>query len=212
MRDIPIFTTEYGVASITLKEIPYKGEAYIRIQSALDAKALIQTCRDFCNAAGAEHIYITGHPSVETYPLHTSIVKMAANRSAICDTDAILIPVSTETISRWCALYNQKMMHIPNASYMSTNDASKILDRGGAYFIEKDDKCIGIGAIDSNTVEAIASISPGAGKDVLAALCSKISADTVCLEVATANKKAVQFYKWQGFMECSVISTWYIIK
>ena len=32
MRDFPIFTTEYGVSSLILKEIPYRNEAYIRIR------------------------------------------------------------------------------------------------------------------------------------------------------------------------------------
>ena len=32
MKDIPVFTTDFGVASLILKEIPYRGEAYIRIQ------------------------------------------------------------------------------------------------------------------------------------------------------------------------------------
>ena len=32
MRDFPIFTTEFGVSSLILKEIPYRGEAYMRIR------------------------------------------------------------------------------------------------------------------------------------------------------------------------------------
>ena len=32
MRDFPIFTTEYGVSSLTLKEIPYKKQAFICIR------------------------------------------------------------------------------------------------------------------------------------------------------------------------------------
>ena len=34
MRDFPFFTTEYGVSSLVLKEIPYRSEAYIRILDA----------------------------------------------------------------------------------------------------------------------------------------------------------------------------------
>ena len=32
MRDFPFFTTEYGVSSLSLKEVPYRQEAYIRIR------------------------------------------------------------------------------------------------------------------------------------------------------------------------------------
>ena len=31
MKDIPMFTTPYGAASLILKEIPYRKEAYIRV-------------------------------------------------------------------------------------------------------------------------------------------------------------------------------------
>ena len=36
MRDFPIFTSEFGVSSLILKEIPYRGEAYIRIRDVQD--------------------------------------------------------------------------------------------------------------------------------------------------------------------------------
>ena len=34
MRDMPFFETEYGVASLVLKEIPYQEVAYITILDA----------------------------------------------------------------------------------------------------------------------------------------------------------------------------------
>ena len=33
MKDFPMFTTEYGIASLVLKEIPYKKEAYIMLRA-----------------------------------------------------------------------------------------------------------------------------------------------------------------------------------
>ena len=32
MKDFPVFTTEYGVSSLILREVPYRQEAYIHIQ------------------------------------------------------------------------------------------------------------------------------------------------------------------------------------
>ena len=32
MKDFPVFTTEYGVASLTLKEVPYREEAYVLLR------------------------------------------------------------------------------------------------------------------------------------------------------------------------------------
>ena len=56
MRDIPVFTTEYGVASLVLREIPYRQEAYISIQSSLQPEELLAECVSFCRACGAEKV------------------------------------------------------------------------------------------------------------------------------------------------------------
>ena len=54
MKDIPVFTTENGVASLTLREIPYSRKAYFRIQSASDAAMLIKECVEYLEK-GAIH-------------------------------------------------------------------------------------------------------------------------------------------------------------
>ena len=76
MRDIPVFTTEYGVASLVLREIPYRQEAYICIQSSCQPGQLLAECIGFCRACGAEKIYARNHEILGKYPLHTSIIKM----------------------------------------------------------------------------------------------------------------------------------------
>ena len=55
MRDFPVFTTENGVSSITLKEVPYKGVAYIKIQSSLQPESFLQECVDFCKIRSTSH-------------------------------------------------------------------------------------------------------------------------------------------------------------
>ena len=42
MKDFPVFTTEYGVASLILKEIPYQGTAYITLQDSLEPEKLLE--------------------------------------------------------------------------------------------------------------------------------------------------------------------------
>ena len=54
MRDFPLFDTANGVGSIILKEVPYSGAAYIRMQSASDPGAFLKECLDFCVAVGAQ--------------------------------------------------------------------------------------------------------------------------------------------------------------
>jgi hypothetical protein len=61
MRDFPVFNTEYGVASLVLKEIPYQGVAYIVVRDTLEPEKLLKECVDFCRVCGAEAVYATGH-------------------------------------------------------------------------------------------------------------------------------------------------------
>ena len=42
MKDFPVFTTENGVASLVLKEIPYRREAYITLRDSRTPEALLE--------------------------------------------------------------------------------------------------------------------------------------------------------------------------
>ena len=76
MRDIPIFTSEYGAAGLVLKEIPYQQTAYITIHASEDPEKLIEECVSFCRACGAERIYASGHEDLEVFPFHRSVIRM----------------------------------------------------------------------------------------------------------------------------------------
>ena len=122
MRDFPMFTTEYGVASLFLKEIPYRGRAHIKIQSSLDPEKLLEECIGFCRACGAEWIDAAGHEYLEKYPLITALWAMQCPKEAIPETDACLFPMTTETMQQWLEIYNERMENIPNAAFMDSKD------------------------------------------------------------------------------------------
>ena len=109
MRDIPFFTTEYGVASLVLKEIPYKGVAYITIQSSMQTEELLKECVNFCKMAGAEHIYATGSALLEQYPFYTTVIKMQQLRDKLPKGNGCLLPVTEETAEQWRSIHNEKM-------------------------------------------------------------------------------------------------------
>ena len=211
MRDFPMFTTENGVASLILKQIPYWGSAYIRLQKVSDAKALLEECIDFCRAAGADKIYATGHDVLQQYILFSRVVHMACPRDTIADTDAALIPVMPDTLEQWREIYNKKMQKVPNAAYMTVQDANKMLDDGKAYFIHRGDRLLGIGISGGSQIDCVASVYNGAGADIVKALCHNIFEDTVSLEVSTANTKAIALYESLGFIKTGEISAWYKI-
>lgn len=211
MKNLPMFTTEYGVASLTLEKIPYTHQAYIVIQDTCDPGKLLKDCADFCCAAGAEQVYATGNFIPKEYPLYTEIIVMSRRLQDIPETVAELVPVDNETLSCWREIYNEKMRNVPNAAFLSIRDSEKVLN-GNAYFIYKEDKMLGIGQIGENTINAVAAVAPGGGKDTVLALCGAIRADSVFLEVARNNQPAIKLYSGLGFSEISTISKWYKIK
>ena len=212
MKDLPMFTTEYGVASLILREIPYRQEAYIRIVATEQPCALVEECAAFCRACGAEEVYASGHEALERYPLHTAIWQMRGSREDLPQTDAALWPVLPENVDSWKSIYNDGMSAVANASYMTTPDVQVMLEAGDGYFIHRNETLLGIGKASGGRVEAVVSVSPGSGADIMAALAGVLTEDTITLEVASTNEKAIRLYERLGFIRTGERSRWYRIK
>ncbi len=131
MRDFPFFTTEYGVASLVLREVPYREEAYIHIQEAQPEHLTehIQQCRDFCRAVGAEHIYIKEYPGLPQLPLHTQMVQMSGTAWVDLEKLCALFPVTEATVGRWRAYHNRRMAGVDNAATLEAREEGKILPK-----------------------------------------------------------------------------------
>ena len=211
MRNIPVFTTEFGVASLILKEIPYSQTAYIRIQSSLDPEALLQECVGFCRAAGAEFICATGHDILNQYPIQSRVLKMEILRTVLADTEAEAVPVTAETLSSWRESYNSLMVSVDNASYMTELDSKQMLQREDGYFVYRDNAPIGILMTSGCKLDAVASLVPGGGKDSVLAAKKILTSEKVELEVADTNFAAIRLYERLGFTHTGTAAVWYKI-
>ncbi len=211
MRDFPVFTTQNGVASIVLREIPYRGEAYITLRDSLQPEALLAECVEFCKIAGADKIYATGHDVLLKYPLYTSVIKMQQLRDNLQEGDGYLFPVTEQTAEEWRSIYNEKMRSVPNASAMTREDMKKHTSNGGCYFVHKGDRLLGIGLVQEDKIEAIAACEKSVGETVLLTLCNAIFTELVTVEVASANVPAMRLYERLGFQKVAEISCWYIV-
>jgi GNAT superfamily N-acetyltransferase len=211
MKDIPMFDTEYGVASLILKEIPYKQTAYVKILSSQEPEKLMAECVQFCRMCGAEIIDATGHLWLESYPLVTAIYALQCPQNTLARADACLFPVTEQTLARWLEIYNERMATVPNSAYMDSRDGKRLLETGDGYFVHRDGKLLGIGKAAADTVDAIISVQPGMGETVLRTLATALSEEGVRLTVAGANKRAMRLYERLGFVKTAELSRWYRI-
>lgn len=208
MKDFPVFTTENGAASLVLKEIPYRKEAYITLRDSRTPEALLEECAAFCRACGAEQVYATGHKILEDRPLHTVMLEMRGLPRVEEERIANLFPVTEPTVSRWREIHNKAMRNTANVGTLETKDEENIL-QGGAYFVHRNGDLLGIGWLRDETLEVIASAYPGAGKYVLHTMASVCPGVPLRLEVASTNERAIALYEKIGFVKVKELSRWY---
>lgn len=213
MRDFPIFDTEYGIASLFLKEIPYKNEAYIRIREVWgDGFAeLLKECVSFCRMAGAEKIYAADHESLEVYPLFASVLQMRG--TAIVDPEKLknLFPVTEATVQKWRQIHNERLQRVDCAATLTSREEKEILSSGGAYFVHDNGRLLGIGWVEGCELKSVAAVEAGAGEMVMHTLMSLIEGQQMVLEVASTNTRAIQLYQRLGFLVTGEKTRWYSI-
>lgn len=212
MKDFPMFTTENGAASLVLREIPHRGDAYITLQASQQPQKLLQECVSFCLACGAVNIFAKGEGVAQTYPLHTRIYEMRGR--AVVDGASLdsLFPVTEQTVSRWREIYNHAMQRVDNAGTLTYLDEERILKSGGAYFVHNSGDLLGIGWMEEEKLLAIAAVRQGMGRRVMNTLLSLVEGASVTLEVASTNVPAVRLYEKMGFIATRELGSWYRIR
>lgn len=211
MRDFPIFTTEYGVSSLVLKEIPYKNTAYIHIRDVQDDffQEHLAECVSFCRMAGADHIYAAGHFLLEQYPLYTEVLEMRGTAWVDLEKVRNLFPVTEKTVSEWRSFYNKAMASVDNTATLASRDEKKIIESNGAYFVHEAGRLLGIGWLEEGKLLAVAAVEKGAGEQVMHTLMSVMEGEPIVLEVASTNDRAIGLYERLGFLKTAQISAWY---
>ena len=212
MRDFPMFTTEYGVASLILKEVPYREEAYIILQSTQQPEELLRECISFCRAVGAEKIYARGHEIVEEYPLHCIVYEMRGSIAVDESKVENLWPVTKENIASWREFMNGQMRHVDNAGTLEGKGEQEILDLGGAYFVHRAGDLLGAGWLADDELMLIAAARPGAGERVLHTLLSVSEPEQIRLDVVSTNERAIRFYEKMGMVKTAELRRWYRVR
>lgn len=211
MKDFPVFTCDSGAASLILKEIPYRREAYIRIQDTLDPENLVRECVSFCRMCGAEAVYASGHPWLERLPLHCAVLEMRGEARPDPGKTCCLWPVTPGTAPEFRALCNDRMAGVDNAGTLEAKDEEWLSALPG-YFVHQGETLLGIGILEENCIRAIASAIPGGGERSLHTLLTLCPGEMLRLEVASTNTRAIRLYERAGFLKTRELSRWYRAK
>lgn len=213
MKDFPVFPTEHGVASLTLREIPYREIAYIHVQDVQPGQTeqLLEECSGFCRACGAETVLAGGNGDFSSFPHYGSVVQMTLVREQLTVPEANLWPVTEQTVGEFRSIYNRGMAKVDFAATLTSAREKEILASCGAYFVHRDGMLLGIGWITGEELKAIVSVVPGMGRIVAQTLFSAVDTDRIWLEVASSNQRAIRLYERMGFLKTREVMRWYRI-
>lgn len=203
MKDIPLFTGSHGIASLILREIPYRREAYVHLRAAFDSQeALIRECESFCRMVGAEHTYVSGKGDFTGYPVYATLIERSIFCRNLPKTAARAVP--TDEADTWLCLYRETFKAVPAAN--SCPEAR------GFYFIEQDGQRIGIGQIEGNCLRSVAALQTGKGADCVCAMAALCEGESLTLLCAEENLPAMRLYDKLGFSRGNVQEVWYHTK
>lgn len=202
MKDFPVFPCSDGMASLILREIPYRGEAYIRIRSVFGSRdGLVRTCADFCRQAGAKQIYLAADETLEGYPVYARLIERSLDKDDLPHTRAT---AEITTDPQWVTLYNERFRNVPAAkTYLQTPP--------NAYFVRLDGERIGLGQLIDDELAAVAALKRGCGYDCVCALAAHIRQPRVRLLCAEENLPATRLYDRMGFSRDGTRSVWYVL-
>ena len=209
MRDIPMFTTENGIATLVLKKIPYTKEAFVRVLDSQSCSEFLKECVEVCRMAGAENIYVTGHQSLNTLPIFCEEMRYMANKHSFPHTDAVALYATMEQLPWWRQIYNQKMSGVHAAAPLSESEVERLIRDGKAFCVYKECAIVGIGVACDGQIHALASLAQGAGPDVVLSLSKTFPEYDVSVCVASTNNKALRVYRRLGFCEAQIETKWY---
>lgn len=209
MKDFPVFTTEWGAASLILREVPYRQEAYVHIQASETPEELLKECISFCRMVGADRVFARGHEMLEENPPCAIIYEMRGDARADESQVEHLWPVTEQTVGKWRTMMNERLTKVDHASTLESRQEKELVASGGAYFVHRDGELLGGGWIVDGELKLVAAFQPGAGTRVMHTLMSLMPGAQMRLEVVSTNAKALHLYEKLGFIRTAEVRRWY---
>lgn len=211
MKDFPLFPCEAGMASLILREIPYKREAYVLVRSVFTSlDALLRQCAAFCREAGAEAVYASGVGDFSEYPLYTRLLTRSVDRAVLPACTLSVQPA--EDLHLWAREYNRTFAAVPLAKTCDEAEIRALRENHQAMWVCDGGRPVGLGRAAGDEILCLAALQKGRGSQVLCALAAKLPGARVCVTVAETNAAAMRLYDRAGFDTGIEKSCFYVVK
>jgi len=217
MKDIPVFTSEFGIATLILREIPTKRCAYVLIRSFRpdSLTPLLAECRQFCLAAGAEQVSVSGEAPLDNLAHLHDLVEMRCRR---CDLPPLAEPVALERVTAenaetYLSVYNRLFEAIPNAETYTRRELGPLIESGRAAVAVVDGRPAGIGEWQGSELRAVGVLPEyrGLGERLTLSILAGMEGDAFTLRVSSVNERALRLYRRLGFRQTRILSRWYAL-
>ena len=215
MKNIPLFTSAYGIATLILREIPWSGSAYVLVRSVWNdqAAALLEECCGFCRAVGAEQIFA----AYDTEPLPAEhaydmwVMSRPKKGLPLPASEVILEPLSRENRDVYLRIYNQCFRQVPSAASYDQSSLEPLYGEDLAWLAKVDGAFAGVAEISKEGLEGIAVLPEyaGLGTDLALSVLPMVPSTELQLKVASTNERAIRLYRRLGFVEKSVNKVWW---
>jgi GNAT superfamily N-acetyltransferase len=218
MKNIPVFLSQSGTATLILREIPFSGKAYVLLRTILPdcLSSLLQECGDFCRQCGAETIYVSSEAGKTPLPISHAydILLLSVQKDGLpSGTPFPLVPMDENNDSIYLRLYNQCFQNVSHALSYDREQLRRIYRSGQQAFIalSEDGTPCGMGELHGNELAAVGLLPEyrGRGYDLTLSLLSHCEGPEITLTVASDNAPALGLYDKLGFHVTGIESSWY---
>ena len=216
MKDIPFFQWEDCVATLALSEIPYRQKAYILVRLCPEEKlhSFLAECAAFCSVAGAAEIYASAEPAPAWLPHAYDLVLYAcpAKQLQPISKTAVLTSLDKDNQSRFLQVQRTCFCQVDGAATYDWQDCKRMLQSHSGYLWLEGTTVIGIGEIRGSEICTVAVTRPGCGEAMVRALATQTVGQSVIVQTASTNLRAIRLYERLGFRRTKTVSSWYLAK
>lgn len=215
MKNIPVFTSSYGIATLILREIPWNRTAYVLIQSVWNNQKaeLLEECRGFCRAVGAEQIYATwGLEELPAEPVwEMRIMSRPKAGLPVPERPLALEPLTRENSGEYLRIYNACFREVPCAASYDQASLEPLYGEDLAWLTKVDGEYAGVAEISKTGLEGIAVLPEyrGLGYGLALAVLPMVPSTQLRLKVASTNLRAIALYERLGFVCTQTEKRWW---